>query len=463
LFSDYEISDIGMIFDNCTVDFKKNKFRFDCVEMKLVQDRSLQPIMYKGKGFIEQNENGELNFKLYVNEFENTNCLNELNSMFAEQSGKLYVSEDYFALTVTAETGVIWHAKRILPKCCWSTNEAIIITGNIRSIDTSNAQVKCAKHILCVHFFQDFEMPFMPCENDTAVEYFDYYGANVEFKVSNSESGVIVRATSDFKLPDSFALKIQEAIMFITATPAVARVVTISRPEGAFYELVSAPQAAVKPSMYSPLGRSYLYRGNAWRLFVVYLKYICLHSELGCLNHITYHVRNAVESSANSMDAFAVAVSVSVEGLANLVEVPTNLENKEFIREFREFLLPIVAQSEKFSLLQDRLKGLLSMMGNPRVTDRLQPLSSNGHVTKEYVKAWKYLRHKHAHPKADDLRSLSEGNMQEFWTLINKVTTLMYEIVFHLIGYVGPYTDFGRLGFPEKNYPLQVPAVSGIA
>jgi len=37
---------------------------------------------------------------------------------------------------------------------------------------------------------------------------------------------------------------------------------------------------------------------------------------------------------------------------------------------------------------------------------------------------------------------------------INKVTVLMYHIVFALIGYQGRFTDYGRRNYPIRNFPL---------
>jgi hypothetical protein len=34
---------------------------------------------------------------------------------------------------------------------------------------------------------------------------------------------------------------------------------------------------------------------------------------------------------------------------------------------------------------------------------------------------------------------------------------LIFQIVFSIIGYEGPFTDYGVKGFPTRQYPLPVP------
>ena len=90
------------------------------------------------------------------------------------------------------------------------------------------------------------------------------------------------------------------------------------------------------------------------------------------------------------------------------------------------------------------------MMAAESVKDRLSPLMETKEVTPAYVKAWNDLRKKFVHPKAKDLVAFSDEKLQQLIDLLYKVTALMYEIIFHLIGYRGPYPDYGTDGWPTR-------------
>jgi hypothetical protein len=44
---------------------------------------------------------------------------------------------------------------------------------------------------------------------------------------------------------------------------------------------------------------------------------------------------------------------------------------------------------------------------------------------------------------------------------INRCVTLLYQIVFFLIGYEGMFTDYGQHGWPLVQYPLAVSEAGG--
>jgi len=48
---------------------------------------------------------------------------------------------------------------------------------------------------------------------------------------------------------------------------------------------------------------------------------------------------------------------------------------------------------------------------------------------------------------------MDSNEIQSMFDLINKTTTFMYQIVFYLIGYKGPYSDYGKHGYPPGQYP----------
>jgi hypothetical protein len=93
-------------------------------------------------------------------------------------------------------------------------------------------------------------------------------------------------------------------------------------------------------------------------------------------------------------------------------------------------------------------------MSSKRPQDTLYALGDAGRVEKSYVEAWTYLRNRHVHPKLQDLEKPTSADMQKLLDHIHKVEVLLRQLTFHLIGYEGPFTDYGARGFPSKQYPL---------
>jgi len=57
------------------------------------------------------------------------------------------------------------------------------------------------------------------------------------------------------------------------------------------------------------------------------------------------------------------------------------------------------------------------------------------------------------HPTPPDLSDEKTPDHQSHFDLINKVTVLLYHLIFYLIGYSGSYSDYGTHGYPNRAYP----------
>lgn len=165
------------------------------------------------------------------------------------------------------------------------------------------------------------------------------------------------------------------------------------------------------------------------------------------------------------MDAWAVGVSVAVEAVASLVQLEKTKEEEnneadqivDLQQRTRQWL---ATQSDLREDLTRRVAGLVDHMGKKRPEDILYPLAAAGRVEKLYVLAWRDLRNRHVHPKLKDLKKPSPIDNQKLIDSIHRAEVLLRQLTFHLIGYSGPFTDYGVYGvhdFPSKQYPLVLP------
>ena len=436
--------------------FKQRTLELDCVHMVLTQNTENSPIAYTGKGYIRQTSDDRLSFKIYVVEAGNTDKVRDLNEMLENKPGKLFQESEYFNLSVVTTDGLTWTADRVLRSVTWgATDDNIIATGNIPVLSASWPMPDAA-HSLSLHFFDEADLPYI-------VDRAKFAAVNCDFAVNKSASGFVVEASAGDALPPDFHWRIEEAFRFLLARSVAWRVSINQAGNQQCFQLTSAMSKAPNTKLGRPIV-DHAYLEDSWRLISKYLQYILANTPASSRNRCSYYLHNACETSAGSLDSWAVGVSVALEGIANLLNSETltkeerrlRVEERKKLRNLRTTVLAHIRPNLVFKDLVGRLSGVLGMMqneGGPQ--NRLKPLVESGHVDPAYIDAWSQLRNKHVHPTNRDLQNMTNVTdyNQTILDLINKTTVLMYQIIFEMIGYEGKFTDYGTVGYPLKDYP----------
>lgn len=436
------------MIDEKTIEaIKASAFKLTCPSISLTQATSADPIVFIGSGEVYQGDEGKLKLSCSATEIENTDWVQWFNRSLESKPGKLFPAESYFELRVRDDEDREWTASSVRVSCNWHVGRPLTVCATLSHLCHATTMASDAGESCILHFFDDMKLPLWPSHVPAN---FNSKFAQLEVREA-SKGHVVVCANSGDKLPASFALRIEEACGFLTAVEASAQVVTVSSAstsQTTIYPKKSKPPSGKIPV---PLGGSHTeFLDEGWMLFRCYLDYITSTSKPDFWSHVGYYVHNARMSSAGSVDTWAVSVSVAVEGLSHLLDSGVSASQKVLVGELRNWLMPMINESAKFSSLSDRLGGLIGMMADERVKDRLSALVETRQITGAYVKAWSDLRNKFVHPKAKDLVAFSDEKFQQLIDLLYKVTTLMYEIVFHLIGYRGAYLDYGTDGWPIR-------------
>ena len=188
-----------------------------------------------------------------------------------------------------------------------------------------------------------------------------------------------------------------------------------------------------------------------WQLFDRYLQFVLPHPTQDW-HPCSIFIHKAREASANSPDAYALGLTVAVEGLVN--ELYSHLGNpsqdfKSAVSKLKEFVATWagIPGWEGNDSLRDRLPNLISQLTSVRAVDRLYELAKQGIVESRHVDAWRQVRHPMAHaelPNGEDYQLFSDR--------IFSVTVLLYQIVFASIGYDSYYHDYSIHGFPVAKY-----------
>jgi hypothetical protein len=449
-----------MILDDLLTKFEEKRFEFDCPQMELTQANATNPVTFKGKGFVRQTSDDQLEFKMFATETAGTDQADWLRRQLSATSGKLFADADYYDLNVTDINGRRWIAERILPNCTWSfVDDSPNIVGKIPLLCTVDSP-RIVSNYLNLHYFDECKLPWIEVTKSEGGQSWkrDHVRFSVgvcDFLIRQHNLGFRVEVKSEKPIPAHLPTRIDEAFQYFLSKSVYWRIRTRSVDNQEMIEIVSGRAGAKGNRLGPPLasGASGFYECG-WSLFTKYLQYILESTPHPYWNHCTYHLHNAREVSAGSLDSWAVGVSVAVEGIADLLPHPggchsSRRETEELIKE----VLHLFEATTRFQHSRPRLEALLDSMLNVRPDDCLAPLVASNHVSADHIKAWRRLRNKHVHPRRNDLKKMTQGDHQELIDLVYRTTVLMYHMTFYIIGYQGKYIDYGSPGWPSMDYP----------
>lgn len=416
--------------------------------MSLTQMRTDTPIQYKGTGYIHQNEEGMIEFKIYCCN-TNTNMTDCLRRDFSKKSGEIFSESDYFQLLAIALDGTTWKAERFLIDASWPTEGKPIIIGRVSELRAEWNTQKPA-HSVRIIFFEQANIPCI-------IDKIEFSTNNCDFTFRKFDNEFVVEAHSGDSLDDYIHIRIQEALRFILAKSVSWRVLERSDGHRSWVELTSPIKRSANTQLCPPITcANHCYIDDSLNLFKLYLDYITQKAPRNRWHACSYHLHNACEASANSIDAWIVGLCVAVEGIVSLIEVERDSEELKNISLLKECILNYIGREEKFNQFKARVKGLLGMLSATSPSDKLNYLMHQGLVARENIVSWKKIRSKHIHPSEMAPRSEAAKDFQLLIDHINGTTTLMYNVIFALIGYRGKFTDYGTRNYPTKEFPLNL-------
>jgi hypothetical protein len=445
--------------------FRLGALNIDCKRMVLTQHKEGGEC-FEGRGYIRQADDGTLIFKIYV-ATHNAMLKSTLAAAFGQSAGKLHRDEAFYHLNATGYDGTRWTATRISLQTNWDgTDLTVLVHGKIQSM-TAHLKPPQDHHYLRLHFFEECQVPlFLMSETEVhgnpchVTDRAKFKACEAEFEVRQRETfgDTIVEVTSDKPFPVAFDLRIQEALQYLTAKSVFWRARLQSHENELQLELSSPWRKSARTLFSPPISpASADFREHGWCLFRAYLAYVTQKTQDTHWNPVAYHLYNACETTSNSVDAWAVGISVAVEAVTGLISIASDDDKAKELTLYQKRVLAWLDKQKDLSAdIVKRAQGQICAMSNKRPQDTLYALAATGQVAKNYVDAWSYLRNRHVHPKLQDLEKPTPVDMQKLLDHIHKVEVLLRQLTFHLIGYVGPFTDYGVSNFPSKQYPLAV-------
>jgi hypothetical protein len=454
-----------MSLDAQSCSLKRAELEISCRKIELAQDIGSRKKKYVGPGIIAQDAQGQIVFRIFVANVENTDAARDLEDAEAFRAGKLIASEDYFTLTATDYEGVVWTADQILPSSNWYSGENLIVTGRISVLSTVGQKGivdDIGPYFLKLHFFDAVEIPCserrilktdVSENNDRNVVRLEV--GKYEFEICHYADELVVQVIAKEPLPPFFADRIVESLQFILAFSLSWRVFSEGNGSSLTTRYSSAYLRRSKTLMPPPILLSVDEASRfAWRMFACYLEYALRHAATYFWHPCSTHLYNAREASSNSLDAWAIGLCVTVEGISTQFP-PVGLSDgeKQQVAKLRRLVARWARRTGWTLELRNRALGLLSQLGNSRVQDRVKELVVNGHIDGSHVRSWSVLRNPRVHAERYDPSKLSTEELQSTMLMIGGTTVLLYQMIFELIGYEGAYTDYSQFDYPTKYYP----------
>lgn len=280
----------------------------------------------------------------------------------------------------------------------------------------------------------------------------------LRFIVHDGESLLSLKSRRNKKKHnDSIEFRAVEALNFVLGEPFEWNLKIISDSEVSRQHILLIPKRLSVRTL-KPYADSWPPRSKAssmfWQLYSRFLRYVLKEktsygSELGVtLKNLSY-----LRSSEQEFSAYILSLCVAIEDL---------LLN-HFCKKIKD--------SKRAKLIKDLLKEIDSFLNNQQINkdlsnnikshiSRLNPSKESTKRTllrfvnekkilEQRIKSWEYLRNKivHGHRIFPN---------QDIFNKVGDLETLLFQIIFQLIGYKGKYTDYGTIGYPKKSYPEEL-------
>jgi hypothetical protein len=444
---------------NTIAAFRACIFELDCSTISL-ESTSGDPFKVKGPGYIRQGADGGFIFRIYAATFES-----ELHPMMIALDRR----HQPCRLSAISRGGTVMSGEDVPIVIDYTEGEEEqVAAGEIAKL-VLNRSGRHDDYRLRLFFFDEFDVPLhsrFEGEGRNRRQMRDgaeFEAGGIKFRVASPKGDpeMTIDAISSEPFPPLFEYRIQEALQFLTGRTIYFR--TLLRDEGphATLELIaerpSMNGAKLFPPISSGASRSAFDR-DGWRLFTAYLQYIVANTSTRHWHGISYHLYNARETSSTSIHTWAIGVSVAIEAVLSLIPAPVNEETAAENLILHTAIIDFISNSE-FKASLKRVKGLIAPLTKTGHTEKFNWLIENRLVTQEYVKIWKDVRNSYVHPKidTDDAKLPDAVEAQKSMIRVHRLEVLLYQMIFHIIGYQGPYTDFSRTENEQsftRQYPL---------
>lgn len=446
-----------MFWDNERTAFNLNKLELNCSKILLIPgDKNVPSI--EGVGSIFQKEDGFLYLKVYANVPHIWQLFKQSQTSIV--AGQLIPPTYFYKLEATDAEGRIWKSHRTRLDYHAASNNFTVFTGTLESITYECAPPKhIEKPYIKMNFYQQVKIPAnnftettfsiadQKKHSSSELKGWKFESHNFNFLLWDEESCLHLCCNSqeitDF--PEHFEIRIVEALGFITGENLIWSY--FERGKGPLIEIIlkSKPSKKSTTRLLPPISYDLIMNAKeVQKLFSLYLKHILNYSNSDW-HPITQNHYAILSASGGSISTEALTLGVEIEGLAK--GQLSNYHPKQPSQDVLNTSIEKISELELNQEIKKRILGFIGSLPGIKGQNILKNMVSLKIITEEQFENWKKLRHPAAHSDPFD-----SSKFQDYIDLCHANTVLFYHLIFHLIGYTGIYTNYGRHGFPEGVY-----------
>ncbi len=262
-------------------------------------------------------------------------------------------------------------------------------------------------------------------------------------------SEFVAVAQEGHSLPLNFQDRLLEAVRFCTATMALP-VMTETVLDGLrTIELAQSRPLNDNSMVHAPISTS---RPDAasdfYKLFECYFEYACANGAGKEFAPISSKLGGIFTLKGVWLDTIVLLLGVAVEAILNESKIKGVVEHEASLADDIPKLIEAISTAQVGTSLAKRAIGAVSTMSSASAADKLNALVKVGALEEDDRKAWGRLRNKAAHGSF----AVDPKKMQKVLDDVFRLTTLIYKLVFLLIGYSGKYSNRAPRGWREDQF-----------
>lgn len=426
-----------------------------CVEQ---MGRLDHPLRYSGMGFVRQDRDRKLEFRLFCNKSEGEP--NTPSPFFPEGEfcpGELLGHHHYYRLSATDQHGREWKSERfqidrlsavgpvisgtLFEMICLSAGElGIFFHLSIRS----EIEIPAGHYTVTKTFVGED-----PIDTRMSLNIAQCKFGSTSLRISSEKGWLQVRADEQVDLARDFETRLIEAMQFILGQ-RIWWTVMVKGDLGKGLLCLRSELDGADPKMHPPINLSSEHRftSASWCLAAKYFEYISATHAGERLHPISAWLRMVRESHSGSVFASGLAIGIAVEGIlkSQFASHHTNSpEDDANMTDAMAWAFEWMSVWCGDARVKDRICKFIHSMNRDksRAKDKLHALRESGVLQQSDIKAWDKLRNTAAHANP-----LDDERLQEWTDLCGAGLTLLYRLIFAAIGYKGAYTDYSTRGWP---------------
>lgn len=445
-----------MIFLNSLPEkYVGKQVEIDCVDIEVHRFEDNQPPIFKGPGIIRGDKAGRLSYKVYNQIQVNEEIFTYLKQIKEENDPR----KTNLRLFAKGYDGMRWNGAWSIPMLNIFQTPYMLVAGEFDQLGTRVEKMKGdpALNSTELVFSDHFDLPLAG-----TVKVESYHGKEVvstsfwgdhhdvafddsliRFQKSSDKSRLHVTATDgDRFTPPLVENWITEALIFVVARVIHPRMIIRHFEKDALVFIRTTPRT-IESGMLPPFASGLETRDSFWKAFCSYLGKCKSLQQFEPLE-MTKGFSELCLAGKGTLQGFLISLSIYIEFCVNLIfaSLESGSSEEDDYKRNVEDLVKHVGAWDRDDAIRERAKGILSMLFTPSLSKRMDILVGQGVITEIQKKTWKKARPYLAHGNVIDFKK-----EEEFWHIRNYLISMVYRLIFRIIGYKGLVLDYDGSGF----------------